>query len=221
MSRRVAFLLALLLCASLFAGCGSKTPANGTAIPGSTAGPEASASAAPESAAGERVLVVYFGAGESGAGAARCAALAADLLGADLYELNVYDSRYDLPEADLRDLILTEKEDKARPAIQGSIPSPDNYDTFILCAPEWKEDWPMVFYTFLEGVNMSGKKLSPLIVYEEDGSGQKPISQLALICPYSEVTEGLRLPLEHVSDREQTVEVRLRSWLRRLGYEID
>jgi len=106
------------------------------------------------------VLVVYF----SCTGNTKpLAEYVADELNADLYEIRAKvpytdddikyytDCRADREQAD----------PSARPEIAGELPDLTGYDTVFLGYPIWHGQAPKIIYTFLEGVNMSGKLIVP------------------------------------------------------------
>ena len=116
------------------------------------------------------MLVVYFSATGT---TQQIAEYAADILGADVYEI--------VPEAPYTDEDLDyysggradqEQDDPtARPAISGSVPDIEQYDTVLLGYPIWHGQAPRIISTFLESCNFDGKTIVPFCTSHSSGIG--------------------------------------------------
>ncbi len=87
--------------------------------------------------------------------------------GGDLFRI-VPQRPYPREHTTLIDLAKKEQQEKARPAIAGSVDT-SPYDTIFLGYPNWWADLPMIVYTFLEEHNLSGKTIIPFCTH--GGSG--------------------------------------------------
>ncbi len=116
-----------------------------------------------------RSLVVYFSA--TGNTQAVAEELAAQT-GADLYEI-VPEEPYtddDLNYSDRTTRATVEQNDPdARPAISGSIPNLDQYDTIYIGYPIWWGDMPRILYTFFDACDFSGKTVAPFCTSGSSG----------------------------------------------------
>ena len=216
--KKSAVILLFLLTAGLLCGCG-KDGKTEQALPPETDSPMEAEPAFSESPEKEKVLVVCFAPGEETRGnTLRAAEIVTEMLDSDLYEIRATDGRYDVDEETLAEIAKKEADNKVRPAIAGPLPRMEDYDTVFLCAPAMEGEWPMILLSFMEGTDLSDKKLSALIVQEEDSSDF--VAKLKQLCPYSVVTEGLSLSRDLLRERQQTAEAKIRFWLNRLSYEI-
>ena len=174
----------------------------------------------------EEVLVIYFsrtgempevGVIDKG-NTEILAEMIAGRFASDVYEIvPAEEDRYPESYEELYAVALQEKQDKARPALRGELPDLSGYKTIFIGAPIWHGDWPMILYTFLEGVDLSGKRVIPFCTSE--GSGISAIRrELSLRCPYSTVEGGLAI-LGHVVQNvpEEAAET-LERYFRDLGY---
>ena len=126
-------------------------------------------------------LVAYFSrAGEQTAvgeifkgNTAIVAELIADKIGADLFEIKVIDDQYPDKYADLLRYTRQEKQNNARPDIEGSVPNFEHYENIFLGYPNWWGDMPMPVYTFLDQYNFEGKKIYHFCTHEGSGGIDK------------------------------------------------
>jgi flavodoxin len=120
-----------------------------------------------------KTLVVYF----SQTGNTRpIAEFIAKDLGADIYEIKA-----EIPYTDDDIKYYTDcradreqKDPSARPAIAGELPDLTEYDTIYLGYPIWHGQAPKIIYTFIEGVDLSGKTVVPFCT-----SGSSPVGTSA------------------------------------------
>lgn len=210
------FALALLMLLSACTGTGAAE-----ATPEPTAVP--TASPVPE-----KVLIVYFsrtgempevGVIKKGS-TAILAGMIADRFYSDVYEIvPAEEDRYPVTYEELSAIALQEQQDRARPALSGDLPDLSGYKTVFIGAPIWHEDWPMILYTFLEGVSLAGKRVIPFCTSE--GSGISAIRrELALRCPQSTVEGGLAILGHVIQTAPAEAEETLDRYLRDLGFDI-
>lgn len=80
----------------------------------------------------------------------------------------------------------------ARPALVGVMPDISKYDRIILAYPNWWGTMPMGVFTFLEKVNLTGKKVFPLCTHEGSGMGESE-KDLKKACLHGTVGQGLAI----------------------------
>ena len=172
-----------------------------------------------------KVLVVYFSrTGENYnvgnvnvdvGNTAMVASYIKEYLKADSFEIvpiDKYPEKYD----ECTEVAQKEKDDNARPKIQGKINNFDSYDTVFIGYPIWWGDLPMIMYTFMEEYDFNGKNVIPFNTHE--GSGDAGTYQsIQSKLPNAKVnTKGLALDGKTArSDdgKQQTID-----WLKGLGY---
>ena len=173
--------------------------------------------------ADSKTLVVYFsrtgenynvGNVEVG-NTAMVASYIKEYLKADSFEIvpiDKYPDNYD----ECTELAQKEKNDNARPKIEGKIDNFDSYDTVFVGYPIWWGDLPMIMYTFMEEYDFDGKKVIPFNTHE--GSGDSGTYQtIKEKLPNADVnTKGLALEgkvARSEDGKQQTID-----WLKGLGY---
>jgi flavodoxin len=83
-----------------------------------------------------------------------------------------------------------EQDDEARPAVAGRLPNVDTYDTVLLGSPIWNVRPPMIMRTFLDNVDLRGKRICPFVTYAVSGMGNT-IGDYTRLCPGASIGEGL------------------------------
>ena len=118
-------------------------------------------------AANRKILVAYF---SYQGHTAKAAQEIASQTGGDLFEIKPavpypgYDECLDVAKA--------EKNNNARPAVDGRVENMADYDVVFVGYPIWWYDAPMIVLTFLEGYDFSGKTVIPFAT-----SGGSPIEE--------------------------------------------
>lgn len=134
-------------------------------------------------------LVAYFSASGVTARAAKTLAEAAQ---ADLFEIKPETpyTNADLNWQDKTSRSSVEMRDaSSRPAVTGSVENMSEYDVIFLGFPIWWYVAPHIINTFLEGYDMSGKKI--ILFATSGGSGfGKSVAGLQDSCPGATVMEG-------------------------------
>ena len=136
-----------------------------------------------------KTLVAYFSA--SGV-TAKTASKLAEVVAADLFEIKPetpYTSA-DLNWQDKNSRSSVEMRDTAsRPAVAGKVEDMSAYDVIFLGFPIWWYVAPHIINSFLEGYDMTGKKI--ILFATSGGSGfGKSVAGLKDSCPGAAVTEG-------------------------------
>lgn len=120
----------------------------------------------------------------------------------DLYEIKAADpyteddTRYD---ADTR-AYKEQHDPNCRPEIEGQLPDLGGYDTIFIGYPIWHGQAPMICYTFLESVDVAGKRIIPFCTSAESPVGNSA-ENLAALKPEAVWDEGIRLEVE-MSEKE-------------------
>lgn len=159
---------------------------------------------------GPRVLIAYFSCTGNTKAAAEQLAAAVD---ADLYEITpeepytADDLNYN---ADCR-ANREQNDDTSRPAIAGTLPEFESYDTVLLGYPIWWGTLPRIMQTFVESGDFSGKTVLPFCTSGSSGISQS-VSLLQSELPDADVRGGLRM--NSVSDAD------LAAWLTENGLEL-
>jgi flavodoxin len=196
--------------AGVLMGCSGETGSTSTTAAAGTTTP---------GPAGRRVLVVFFSrAGENYYYGGRrnltvgntevVAGMIRDRTGADLYKIEPVDRYPDSYDAAV-DRNRAEQEADALPAIAGALPDIASYDVVILASPVWSSRAPRIMSTFLQGVDLSGKTVLPLVTYAVSGmSGIDDFYRSTLTT--ATVERGLAVQGEEVVDAGDALD----SWLR-------
>lgn len=185
------------------------------------------AAASPAVAAGAqqgKVLVAYYSRTDENYGGevlkkgntAIVAEMIAKKTSADLYQIRVAEP-YPFAYEETVDIARREQRDNARPALADALPDVSGYDTVFLGYPIWWSDMPMVVYTFLEGVDLAGKKVIPFCTHAGSGISRTP-GFISRVQPKSEVLEGLALYGTEAQHEPQKAEAKVDSWLKTLGF---
>ena len=90
------------------------------------------------------------------------------------------------------DLAKRELREKARPAIQGPLPSMEGVDAIVLGYPNWWGTVPMAVKTFLDALDLSGVTIAPLCTNEGSGLGGS-VGDLRRSYPAARVVDGLSI----------------------------
>ena len=169
------------------------------------------------------ILVVYFsrtgenynvGNVEVG-NTAMVASYIKEYLKADSFEIvpvDKYPDNYD----ECTKLASKEKDDNARPQIDGKIENFDSYNTVFVGYPIWWGDLPMIMYTFLEEYDFNGKTVIPFNTHEGSGDAGTYTTIQDKLPNATVKTNGLALDGKTArSDdgKQQTID-----WLKELGY---
>ena len=172
-----------------------------------------------------KALVVYFSrTGEQYSvgviykgNSAIVAEMIAEKTGADMYEILPETDYYPYTYSELTDIAKKEQNENARLKIKNALPDVAEYDMIFIGAPVWWGDWPMICYTFFEGVDLSGKKLVPFSTHE--GSGLAGFDKkLSSASPGAEVLTGLAVRGEDCQKKQDSVRSSVNDWLAKLGY---
>ena len=138
----------------------------------------------------KKALVAYFSASGT---TAKLAKRIADAAKADMFEIRpaVPYSAADLDWTNPKSRSSVEMKDKTyRPAIADSLDSSD-YDVVFVGFPIWWYVAPTIVNTFLESIDLKGKKVVPFATSGGSGMGNTS-RELAVSCSGAEVVAGRR-----------------------------
>lgn len=132
------------------------------------------------------------------------AGLIQQTVGGDLFRIEAQQD-YPLDHDPLVDQAADEQAANMRPPLESMPENLDQYDTVILGFPNWWADLPMPVYTFLEGVDLTGKTVIPFVTH--GGSGfSGTLNTIARLQPGAEVSGStLSLSRNDVAASEQDV----------------
>ncbi len=123
--------------------------------------------------------------------------------GADSYRI-VEQNAYPRDHQPLIDQAQQEQRNNDRPAIAGELPDLSGYEVIYLGYPNWWGDMPMILYTFLDAVDLSGKTVVPFCVH--GGSGfSGTVRTLRQLEPGAEVLDGLTISRNSIGGAEQEI----------------
>lgn len=208
--RRIFALLAALALAVTLAACGGMEAQSDTtqspSMPPVSSTPEEKE---PTAEVETHVLVAYFSATGNTKGIAQHLQ---SILGADLYEI-VPEEPYTSQDLNYNDdncrANREQNDPDARPAIQGSLENPGNYDVVFLGYPIWWGQAPKILYTFLERYDFGDATIIPFCTSgsSEIGSSAANLHDLA---PNANWRSGQRF-------RGSATESDVEAWVTSLG----
>lgn len=224
----LAVILALSL-SGMLAACGAGNTSSSVPSASSQSAVQSASSSTAVTGSGTATLVVYFSLpetsdpnnmtqeeensaivvnGEVLGNTQYVAMLIADNTGADMFRIEAAEP-YPLDHSTLVDQASAEKASAARPALAALPENLDLYDIIFLGYPNWWGDMPMILYTFLESVDLSGKTIIPFNTH--GGSGfSNTISTIASLQPNATVVQnGYSISRNNMEDAPDGV----KNWL--------
>jgi flavodoxin len=131
--------------------------------------------------------------------------------GADLFRIEP-EKPYPTDHRTLVDLAKEEQNNEARPKLAANVKNIDQYDVIFVGYPNWWGDMPMILYSFLESVDLSGKTVIPFNTH--GGSGfSDTINTIAELQPGAAVNKkGFTVSRDTVQDCAEDV----KEWLKEL-----
>lgn len=136
-------------------------------------------------------------------------------VGGDLFSIQVkeaYPSDYD----ECMDRASDELSENARPALETYIEDLSQYDTVFIGYPNWWYSCPMAIHSFIEGHDLSGKKIILFCTHGTGGIARSAEDISESLPGDSEVEENvLSVYRPEVTNSQSTV----LEWLSDIGYE--
>jgi flavodoxin len=168
-----------------------------------------------EAQAQNKILVAFF----SWSGNAKVlAGQIAQETGGDLFEIKTV-TPYPEGWNECITLARDEQNRNARPALSGSITNMAQYDTVVLCYPNWWGTLPMGVFTFLEAYDFTGKTIYPLVTHGGSRFGRS-LDDLKKLCPRAVIGEGIEVSAFDSNPKDATRVTSpnrsVTSWLRNL-----
>lgn len=168
-----------------------------------------------------RTLIVYFSRkGEnywdgslkdlSKGNTERVAEMIAELTGGQLFEVERAEPYSPSYQGCVKEA-AAEAKAGARPQLKGDLENLKDYDTIFLGYPNWCGTMPMVLFTFLEGHDLTGKRIFPFCTNEGSGLGRSQ-EDLKKLCPGANVGAGLSVKGCQAAESRPAVE----EWVKRV-----
>jgi flavodoxin len=132
-------------------------------------------------------------------------------VGGDIFELRT-EHTYPQEYRATTDQAKREQETGFRPRLTAEVRNMAEYDTVFIGYPNWWGTLPMVFFTFLEKYDFSGKTLVPFCTHEGSRLGRGE-ADIRTLCPNSRILEGIAL--RGGSVRSDSAEREVVEWLRK------
>ncbi|WP_295162669.1 flavodoxin [uncultured Brachyspira sp.] len=155
-----------------------------------------------------KTLIVYF---SWGGNTKKAADIIKNMTQADIFEIKTSES-YPSSYNDTLNKARTELNNNILPNLSTDINNLANYDTIILCYPNWWGTIPQAVKQLLLTHNFSGKKIAPLCTHGGGGLGRS-IRDITSLCKDSNILESLSLSGGRVSGSENNI----KNWLQNTG----
>ena len=141
----------------------------------------------------------------------------ADETGGDILRVLAKD---EYPESynDTADRAKQEKDDGVRPEITVSLTAEqmEKYDTVFIGFPVWWYDLPMPMWTFLEGVDLSGKTVNIFFSHEGTSDGGSALTTIKTLANGATVNTDNALSVR--GSKVKNSEEDVRDWVKEFGY---
>ena len=141
----------------------------------------------------------------------RAAKAAAELTGAPLFEIRA-ERDYPFDYHECVEVSKRELKENARPALAELPEGLGELETLVLCYPCWCGTMPMPVWSFLDGCELSGKRILPLCTNEGSGMGHSE-ADIKRLCPGATVEKGLSIKGSTVSGAKPQIS----AWLSENG----
>lgn len=112
-----------------------------------------------------------------------------DAVGADLFEVDTV-KEYDKSYMTCIDEAKAELRENARPELKSYLGDISEYDNIVIAGPCWWGTYPMAIFSQLEKLDLSAKKVFPVMTHEGSGLAGAPAA-LKKYCAGATVGEGL------------------------------
>lgn len=112
-----------------------------------------------------------------------------DAVGGDMFEVRTV-KQYAIDYYACTDEAKAELNAGARPELQEYLDDVSAYDHVFVCGPCWWGTYPMAVFTLLERLDLSGKRVHPVMTHEGSGMGSSE-RDLKRICKGADVGPGL------------------------------
>ncbi len=153
-----------------------------------------------------KILVAYF----SYSGVTKgIAEKVVDVTGADMFHIETVEP-YSQVYKEVVKRSQMELISGKRPEINGHVDNMNEYDTILVCFPNWLSTCPTAVMTFLEQYDMRHKTILPFITHGGGGIGHAR-EDIEKICPNARVVNTF--------DANDTSEEKIANWLHNAGIQ--
>ena len=155
-----------------------------------------------------KALVVYYSRSGNTEALAR---MIGNETGADMFRVTTV-TPYPEVYRETTELARAERDNNARPAINGRVENMADYDVVYIGVPNWWSTMPMPMFTFLEQYDLSGKIIVPFVTHGGGGVANC-VSDLKKAVPGATVLDALVVSGGNAQNAQSDVS----AWLKRLG----
>ncbi|WP_157153982.1 flavodoxin [Brachyspira murdochii] len=155
-----------------------------------------------------KTLIVYFSWGGNTKTAAN---MIKNMTHADMFEVKTAES-YPTDYNDTINQARDELNNNILPRLSANINNLADYDTIILCYPNWWGTIPQAVKQLLQTHNFSGKKIAPLCTHGGGGMGRS-LNDIKTLCPNSDILNHLSISGRSVNGSENNI----RTWLQNIN----
>ena len=155
-----------------------------------------------------KALVVYYSRSGNTEALAR---MIGNETGADMFRVTTV-TPYPEVYRETTELARAERDNNARPAINGRVENMADYDVVYIGVPNWWSTMPMPMFTFLEQYDLSGKTIVPFVTHGGGGVANC-VSDLKKAVPGATVLDALVVSGGSAQNAQSDVS----AWLKRLG----
>lgn len=124
-------------------------------------------------------------------------------VGGDLFEIETVET-YPEDYMECTEVAKREKNADARPELKRYLESAEGYDNVFVCGPCWWGTYPMAVFSQLDRLDLSGKRVFPVMTHEGSGLGSSE-SDLRRHCRGARVEAGLAVPGSSAEGSERRV----------------
>ncbi|MDO5531856.1 flavodoxin [Sutterella sp.] len=142
----------------------------------------------------------------------RMARVIAKVTGGELLRIDTVKA-YPVNYREMTEVAQEELNANARPELSTPIPDMSKYDTVFIGHPIWWSEMPMAMRTFLDKVDLSGKKVAHFTTHAGSGLGSSDRT-LRRVVKGAEFLE----PLAITGRQVDASEARITSWVKSLGF---
>ena len=128
-----------------------------------------------------------------------CAEYIQNAVGGDMFEIRT-EEKYSDDYTECTQQAQTELRNNARPKLEEYLNDVSQYDNIFVLGPCWWGTYPTAVFSQLERLDLTGKKILPLMTHEGSGMGNSQ-RDLRRICKGAEITDGLAV---HGADAERS-----------------
>lgn len=107
---------------------------------------------------------------------------------------------------------VREQDSDARPRLAAAVPDLSTYTTLVLASPIWNVRPPMIMSTFVDALDLRGKRVLPITTHAMSGLG-RAVEVYTALAPQATIGNGLAVRGEEVADAGNQLD----AWLREVS----